>query len=205
MEDFCGLDVSRETIERLRMFTELLLKWNKRINLIARSTTADAWNRHIQDSAQIMQFVSSGVVQWVDVGSGGGLPGVVVATILAEMQPKARMTLIESDQRKSVFLRTAIRELDLNANVIAQRAEKTESVSADVFSARALMPLGGLIDLFLHHTEPDAQMLVLKGRTAQEEIDFAQKQWNFDVVAHQSITDNEAKILDIRNVRRAHA
>lgn len=205
MQDFCGLDVSRETIERLKIFTELLLKWNKRINLIARSTAADAWSRHIQDSAQIMQFASSGIVRWVDVGSGGGLPGVVAATILAETQPKARMTLIESDQRKSVFLRTAIRELDLNANVVSQRAEKTESVSADVFSARALMPLSGLIDLFLHHTKPDAQMLILKGRTAQEEIDLAKKRWNFDVVAHQSITDNEAKILDIRNVRRAHA
>jgi len=204
MPDLCGIDVSRETIDRLAAFQDLLIKWNKQINLVARSTLDDAWNRHILDSAQIMKYTPDKIENWVDVGSGGGFPGIVAAVILAETQPKARVTLIESDQRKAVFLRTAVRTLSLNSDVLTERAEKADPQDADILSARALMPLDGLFALAEHHLHEKGTMLVLKGRTAQAEIDEAYQNWHFDVVAYDSLTDNEAKILDIRNFYRAN-
>ncbi|SEW43144.1 16S rRNA (guanine527-N7)-methyltransferase [Cognatiyoonia koreensis] len=204
LPNLVGLNVSRETIERLEAYVALLVQWNKRINLISNSTIADIWSRHIEDSAQIMRYCESDPRLWVDAGSGGGLPGIVVATILKEQAPKSKTILIESDQRKSVFLRTVIRQLDLNALVRSDRAEKIDPVGADVFSARALMSLDGLLFLAQRHLNDGGKILVLKGRTAAKEIKEAREHWNFDVVAHPSMTDNEAKILEIRTFERAN-
>jgi len=203
MVRLCGVDVSRETMERLETFQELLLKWNKQINLVAKSTVSDVWDRHILDSVQILNYVPDAIETWVDVGSGGGLPGVIAAAVLAEKQPEAKTTLIESDQRKAVFLRTAARELSLNVAVLAQRAELADPINANIFSARALMQLDGLLHLSERHMNSTGKMIVLKGKTANEEIVNARQSWKFDVVGHQSMTDNEAKILEIRNIQRA--
>lgn len=202
MPALAGLDVSRETIDNLEEFGELLLKWNKSINLIAKSTVPDIWDRHICDSAQLINMAPEGVNNWLDVGSGGGLPGIVVATILKEQQPNAVVTMVESDQRKATFLRTAVRVLNLNSKVIAERAENVLPAGTDVLSARALMPLSGLCKLAERHLQPNGKMIVLKGRTSQEEVDEARKSWHFDVVAHTSLTDNEAKVLEIGKLKR---
>lgn len=113
-----SLDVSRETSDRLRLLADLLQKWNPKINLVSRSTLETLWDRHILDSAQIFDLVLHPVDHWVDIGSGGGFPGLVVAILAAEKDPAQKTTLIESDQRKCAFLRTVLRETGVSATVL---------------------------------------------------------------------------------------
>ncbi|MBT3710487.1 MAG: 16S rRNA (guanine(527)-N(7))-methyltransferase RsmG, partial [Gammaproteobacteria bacterium] len=146
-----GVNVSRETIEALEHFAALIEKWTVKINLISKASLADLWDRHILDSAQLLKICPRNIQNWLDLGSGGGLPGVVVAILAKELIPKLTMTLVESDKRKSVFLRTAIRELELNAKVLNARIEKTAPLQADVISARALAELDVLLALAEPH------------------------------------------------------
>ncbi len=108
--DVTSLNVSRETYERLEIFADLLMKWNPRINLVAKSTIGSLWERHIRDSLQLLQLLDAPVPIWADLGSGGGFPGLVVAIVAAETGNPATTTLVESDQRKATFLRTVLRE-----------------------------------------------------------------------------------------------
>lgn len=204
MHQIAGIDVSRETINALEKFAELLEKWNRSINLVSKTTIPDIWNRHIVDSAQLLALELPEKPEWLDIGSGGGLPGIVVAVILRETHPNAFVTLVESDQRKAAFLRTAASTLDLTLAIKAERVETLVPASADILSARALMSLDGLLALGQRHLKPDGRLFLLKGRSYQEEISAAQKHWKFDVVARPSITDNEAKVLEIRNIERAN-
>ena len=142
--DAGALDVSRETFARLETYVGLIQKWNPRINLVSRNSLDDLWIRHIEDSLQVARAIPM-PDRWVDLGSGGGLPGLVAAILAAEESPDTRFTLIESDQRKSVFLRTVARECDLNVQVISDRIEKAKPQKADVLSARALADLTTLL------------------------------------------------------------
>lgn len=198
-----GSDVSRETMERLQHFEQLLKKWNKSINLVSASTIDDIWNRHILDSAQIVRLAPETTASWVDLGSGGGLPGIVVATILSETSPSTEVTLIEADIRKSTFLRSAIRELGLATKVISERIEEARPMSAKIVSARALAPLRPLLGYVERHISSDGIALLQKGQNAAAEIQDAQTDWIFDCTSHTSITNNSASILEIKGLKRA--
>ena len=200
--DVGGVNVSRETYESLSAFAELVRKWTPKINLIASSTVSDIWERHIVDSAQIYGFSPKKYAHWVDIGSGGGFPGIVMAVMGKELQPDAQFTLIESDQRKATFLRTAVRELHLNVTVIADRIEKTEPQMADVVSARALSTLSALIPLVGRHLTPDGRAILHKGKRAQEEIAEARLSWRFDLEESPSLTDLEGQVLVIQRISR---
>ncbi len=197
-----GLVVSRETTEKLEAFATLVAKWTPKINLIASSTVANTWNRHINDSAQIYRFAPYSFDKWVDIGSGGGFPGIVMAIMAQEKQPQARITLIESDQRKATFLRTAGRELNLAITVIAGRVEQQPRQQADILSARALTSLSRLLPLAVQHLRPDGMAFLHKGQTAHQEIAQAQKDWSFALEEHASITDPNARILAIQRIVR---
>lgn len=195
-------DVSRETIDKLRTFADLAAKWTMRINLIAKSTVPDIWNRHILDSAQLYQYAPP-FGAWVDIGSGGGFPGIVMAIMAAEKNVSATFTLIESDARKSTFLRTAARDLQLSVKVITARIETAEAQNADVLSARAL---GSLADLFPHaarHLKPEGTALFMKGRRHQEEIRALQPNWTYAMTEHPSMTDEQSRILSFKRISRA--
>lgn len=196
------LNVSRETLERLQIFADLLARWNARINLIAPSTVADMWHRHIVDSAQLFDHAPEGAQQWVDLGSGGGLPGIVCAILAQENRPNCQFTLIESDKRKAAFLMTAIRELGLNASVVAQRIEDVPGQMADVVSARALAPLPVLLGLVSRHLRPDGMALLLKGKSYAEELAMAQAEWQFSVTEIASQTDPLARLLILKDLAR---
>ena len=196
-----GVDVSRETIADLEAFAQLATKWTPKINLIARGTIGDIWDRHIVDSAQIYRFAPESYDTWVDIGSGGGFPGIVMAILGKALQPAARFVLIESDQRKATFLRIAARELGLSVDVIAERIESAPQQAADVVSARALAALSGLLPLAQRHLKTDGLALLHKGRQARQEVADAQKNWSFDLEDHVSITDPESRILAIRRIK----
>ena len=195
-----GMDVSRETIADLEAFSKMVAKWTPKINLIAHSTVDQIWDRHIVDSVQLYRFVPKELQKWVDIGSGGGFPGIVMALLGKEKHPDAKFVLIESDQRKATFLRAAARELNLSAEVIAQRIEETTPQNADVVSARALSALSGLLAQTSRHLKHDGLALLHKGRQANQEVADAGKIWSFALEDHASITDPEARILAIRRI-----
>ena len=195
-----GINVSRETEGALRAFAALVAKWTRKINLIAPASDAVIWDRHIRDSAQLYACAPQNFTHWADLGSGGGFPGLVMAIIAQEKQPAARFTLIESDQRKATFLRTAARELSLSTTVLAERIEAAAPQNADIVSARALAPLDGLLGLVARHLATDGTALLPKGRTAAEEIAKARADWSFVLEDRPSITDPEARILVMQRI-----
>jgi 16S rRNA (guanine527-N7)-methyltransferase len=192
--------VSRETEAKLKAFADLVARWTPRINLVSVASLAEIEDRHILDSAQLLAYAPLGWSHWADLGSGGGFPGIVIAILAAETAPAARITLVESDQRKATFLRTAIRELGLTAQVQTARAETLAPLSADVVSARALAPLAQLLPLALRHLALGGRALFPKGRRAQDEITEARRDWRFGLTTHPSRTDPEARILQIEGI-----
>jgi 16S rRNA (guanine527-N7)-methyltransferase len=197
------LDVSRETMDRLRAFHAIVVKWNSKINLIARSTESDIWTRHIVDSAQIFDLAPSNSQHWADFGSGGGFPGMVVACIAAEKNPDLRVTLVESDQRKCAFLRTASLELGLKPDILTQRIEAIPPLGADVVSARALASLDQLCAFAHRHLSPHGTALFPKGKTADQEIESARQNWQFRLTRIQSKTDESACLLKLEDLTHA--
>ena len=200
---FPDLNVSRETHDALKSYQHLLEKWTARINLISKATRDDVWARHICDSAQVMALASKYAAHWIDIGSGGGLPGLVVAILAKELNPKLCVTLIESDQRKAVFLRTVVRMLQLNATVAVKRIEAVGPLKADVISARALADLSDLLRFTYPFMGQNTQCLFMKGKNWSKEVKEAEKSWQFQAERFISKTNHEAVILSVTNVKGA--
>jgi 16S rRNA (guanine527-N7)-methyltransferase len=198
-----GLNVSRETQDRIARFCDMVLQWNSTINLIAPLTVAHLYERHVMDSAQLTKFAPDDFGAWLDIGSGGGFPGIVIAAMLAETAPSARVVLVESDKRKSVFLTQAIRALYLQTTVIAERIERVDPQEADVISARALAPLPKLLGLAAPHLRPGGICIFPKGQNCEAEIADARRDgWHFVADRHKSETDPNGTILVLRNIAR---
>ena len=195
------LNVSRETSEKLCCYAALLEKWNPKINLVSRSSLSEMWTRHMLDSAQMFDL-SGKVSHWVDLGSGGGFPGLVVACIAREKSPDTRFTLIESDQRKSAFLRTVIRETGVNATVLTDRVENAQPQGADVVSARALADLDQLLEYADRHLAEHGIALFPKGRSWEKEVETARSRWSFECEPIKSVTESGAVILKIKGALR---
>ena len=194
--------VSRETFDRLRSFEQLFRKWNQRINLAAGSTEPDLWRRHILDSAQLARLEPS-AMRWVDMGSGGGFPGLVMAFLLAERG--GSIDLIESNRRKTGFLQTAVGTFGLPARVVAQRIDASYPLvhMPEVVTARALAPLPMLLELAEPWLTAGARALFHKGRDYRQEVEESAHRWRFDLIEQPSLIDRDGVVLDIRNLGRA--
>jgi 16S rRNA (guanine527-N7)-methyltransferase len=175
------MDVSRETSERLQAYEALIRKWNPKINLVSPTTLESLSDRHINDSLQICSHISEITQTVADLGSGGGLPGIVIAIYNLQAAPQRTTVLVESDARKCAFLRTCIRELSLNARVETARIETLEPISADVITARALASLDVLLDWAHPHGHTDTEYLFLKGRTVEAELAVVRDKWSFEL------------------------
>lgn len=195
-----SFDVSRETMAHFDTYAALLAQWNTRINLVARSTLSDVWGRHFADSAQLWRLRPSDEDTWLDMGSGAGLPGMVVA--LLGRDTGLSVGLVESDQRKATFLRIAARACDLRVVVHDARLEALAPQSAGVLSARALASLDGLLGYAEKHRRPGGICLFPKGAALHKEIEASERTWRFDYKTHPSLTDPEAGILEIGAMRR---
>lgn len=198
-----GRSVSRETQQRLEHFAALFSKWARTINLVAPSTLDELWNRHIADSAQIFQL-SPQPQQWVDLGSGGGFPGVITAILLAELGD-GWVNLVESNQKKCAFLRVALNETGARGSVHPMRIDAAHAIipTADAISARALAEL----DMLLELSEPwmngnPTKAFFHKGRDYASEIAKAHGRWTFDLVEHRSAVEQDSLILEISNLTR---
>lgn len=201
VDDF-GLDVSRETFERLSIYEDLLKKWNPVINLVSKASLSDLRMRHFVDSTQIFSFMPEDAKTWVDIGSGGGFPGLVCAIICAEKSPETAFHLVESDMRKATFLRSVGRETGVAVQVHSERIEKMEPFNADVLSARALASLDKLLEFSAPHLKKNGVALFPKGENYKSEFAKAQENWRFDCEEHQSTTGSNSVVLKIGNIQR---
>lgn len=202
-------DVSRETLAKLECYAELLVKWNKSINLVSRDSLQDLWRRHFLDSAQLLQYIpatfDSAEPVVVDFGSGAGFPGMVLAILGLK-----KLHFIESDQRKCVFLREVARATGCQVTVHNKRIEEVEPFRADLVTARAFAPLDSLLDYawpFLSCqtclerslsdsvTFPTGQLLLLKGKNAEQELTQAGKRWSMQIERFSSRSSGEGQIL----------
>lgn len=187
------IDVSRETSERLAAYVALLTKWNAKINLVGPATLADVWRRHILDSAQIHPLVAGAGVL-VDLGSGAGLPGLILA-ILGGPQ----VHLIESDARKCAFLHEAARVTGAKLTIHNKRIEAAPLLEADVVTARALAPLAQLLDHAVRFLKPAGKCVFLKGARQADELTEARKSWHMKVTERQSLSDPSGVILEVES------
>lgn len=200
-DDFRTLfDVSDEVFAHIETYAQLLVKWNKAINLVSPKTINEAWHRHLIDSAQVEKFIPKDAKTYADLGCGGGFPGLVVAL----MRPDIQTHLVESDERKGQFMRTVVRETGAqNVTIHTKRVENvTGDFTPDVISARALKSLPELLDFVWPWAQdnPDLMLCFMKGERAEEEITQAKKSYSFTLDKAPSITDSNAQILTVKNL-----
>ena len=201
VEAAIGRSVSRETGERLQRYVELLLAENERQNLIARSTVEEVWLRHIADSAQLVRFAPRPDSSWLDIGSGAGLPGLVIA-ILSE----GPVVLDEPRRLRADFLKRAAGELGLSGRVGVE-STKVENLRGhfDAITARAVAPLGRLLEISRHLSTDKTIWVLPKGKSAQSELDEAGRTWQGSFRLEASRTDPAAQIIVAADVRRRRA
>ena len=198
--------VSRETLERLNIIDAQVRKWQPRINLVAPSTLERLWERHIEDSMQLLPLAPSDFRSWLDLGSGGGFPALVVAALCAD-HPDRRFVLVESNGKKCSFLRETARLAGLRIDVKPMRIEAFATMNRetfDVVSARALAPLPLLLELAAPFLRPAGVALFPKGQDVDAELAAARTAWNVDADLIQSQTDADASILRIRSAERSN-
>lgn len=195
-ESFAKLtNVSRETLDRLCIYVDLLKSWNRRINLVGRNTIGDVWRRHILDSAQLYPLIPPQSRSLVDLGSGAGLPGLVLSIFGV-----ANCHLIDSDGRKAAFLREAIRLTNADATVHLARLDRAKAPPADVVTARALAPLSELMRISQHFLKPGGVCLFLKGRNVEEELTELAKQWKIPIERRPSLSDPLGSIIRLEAI-----
>lgn len=194
--------VSRETLAALSRYADLLTHWQRRINLIGSRTLPDLWRRHMLDSAQLIRYLPERPGPVVDLGSGAGFPGLVLA-----IMGVPEVHLIESDQRKAAFLRTVLREIGLDATIHARRIETVPGFSTRAVTARALAPLPQLIALAYPFLSTDSVALFLKGQHVEDELTVTEKEWIIRWRRYESRADPAGCVLEFSapTPRRAHA
>ena len=183
-------DVSRETSERLERYADLLLKWNTRVNLVGQSTLVDLWRRHMLDSAQLFPHLPVSTGRLVDLGSGAGFPGLVLA-----IMGVPDVHLIEANTRKCVFLREAARVTETSVTIHNARIESCTSLKTDIVTARALAPLSILLEYAKPYLTSKSLCFFLKGVGIEKELTETRKLWNIKENIHPSLTNPEGVIV----------
>jgi 16S rRNA (guanine527-N7)-methyltransferase len=196
--------VSRETLERLELYARLLEQWQRTINLVAPASLPQLWHRHFADSAQLVALARPDARTWIDLGSGAGFPGLVVAALLAGTN-HCEVTLVESDTRKCAFLREVARQTGIAVDIVNGRIESLSTqariASVDMISARALAPLHRLCSLAAPLFTRDTLALFPKGREVQAELHEARRHWAFESACVPSLTDRDGRIVQVRALR----
>ncbi len=195
------LGVSCETLDRLDIYVDMLLKWSRAINLLGPTDADEIWHRHLLDSAQLVRAVPDTAESWLDLGSGAGLPGLVCAACTIDHRPELHFELVDSDQRKAAFLREAARQMKLSVTVHAKRCEELAPRPFDIVTARALAPLPRLLRLALPFADQNTTFLLHKGRGVDAELTAARQDWHMDCDLLPSLSDPAGTILKISGLQ----
>lgn len=192
-----SFDVPRETFERLEAFEALLREENERQNLVSRTSLSQVWLRHIVDSAQLIRFAPLPTASWVDLGSGAGFPGLVVALL-----HRGPVTLIEERRLRIDFLHRAAEVLGVEVEIVGARVERAPARGYDVISARAFAPLARLLDLGTSFSTRKTCWVLPKGRNAESELEALGPSWQGDFRLEASVTDPQAWVIVAEGVQR---
>ncbi len=195
--------VSRETFDRIDAFLDFALAVNRRLNLFAATDKDAALRRHVFDSLQLLDLAPASARRWVDLGTGGGFPGLVIGLAAESDWPETKVMLVESDRRKAAFLAEAGARFAPRTSVFSERAESLTPLEGDVVSARALAPLDALLGLVRRHLGLGGVALLPKGRHYEGEVTKARRLWRFDLSVHESRSDREGRVLEVRSVEGA--
>jgi 16S rRNA (guanine527-N7)-methyltransferase len=196
-------NVSRETIHKLTTFVALLTEWNEKMNLVSKNSLEDVWTRHVLDSLQLIEYIPETSKAVLDIGSGSGFPGIVLAIALQEKIPSAHMILVESITKKATYLNDVCLRIGLdNTYVVNSRIEDTKLNQVDVITARAVADLDTLCGYSLNFMKSGTKALFLKGRTYEDELELARQKWFFDVIVHGNQYSEDGVILEISNLRK---
>ena len=195
-----SLNVSRETLNGFYEYETLLSKWNEKINLVSKNTLVDIWERHFLDSGQIIKHVEVSGKRWVDVGSGAGFPGLVVALLLRDRKIDCDLVLVEKNPKKGFFLKEVIRKLNLSVEVVNDNIDTLEPLNADILTARAFSELNNLIEISFRHRKKEGLCLFLKGENYRFELDKTLNYWFFDYDVVESLSSSSGKIIRVKKI-----
>ncbi len=195
--------VSRETITSLKKYENLLLRANKSLNLIGNSTINQIWTRHFLDSVQVIDFVDENDISLIDLGSGAGFPGLVLAIVCKDRKIPLKIKLIEKSSKKTKFLKDVIKELCLDVEVLNQNIFKEPAIfSGDVFVTRAFKPLKIILQLIHNKVKKWKKVFIFLGKTGNKELLQASKSWDIKYKQRVSITSNDSIIIEINNLKK---
>ena len=197
-----SLNVSRETFPELEEFRTLILKKNKEINLISSSTEDNSRERHIIDSAQIIDFIDKNCKFCTDLGSGSGLPGIVLAIIMKHKKSNMKFKLYEKNHHKSTFLNEVTKRFNLNVEVIKRDIFQEENLVSDIIVARAFKPLPVILELVDSNFKNFKEIILFLGKNGKELLDEALSKWQFEYKEKKSLTSEDSFILKISNLRK---
>ncbi len=196
------LNVSRETFPELEEFRTLILKKNKEINLISSSTEDNSRERHIIDSAQIIDFIDKNCKFCTDLGSGSGLPGIVLAIIMKHKKSNMKFKLYEKNHHKSTFLNEVTKRFNLNVEVIKRDIFQEENLVSDIIVARAFKPLPVILELVDSNFKNFKEIILFLGKNGKKLLDEALSKWQFEYKKKKSLTSEDSFILKISNLRK---
>ena len=204
IEKFCSYNsVSRETIESLKIYENMLLYENKKLNLVGKSTIKDIWIRHFLDSYQVIDLIEENDKMIMDLGSGAGFPGIVVALGIKEKRIPLKINLLEKSRKKTVFLKKVISKLNINVEVINEDVmQKGFELRENVFMARAFKPLQVILELIHNNAKNWKKILIFQGKTWEDELLRVSKTWDIKYKQRQSITSNDSVILEIKEIKK---
>ena len=195
--------VSRETITSLKKYEDILIKANKTLNLVGNSTIKDIWTRHFLDSVQVIDFIDKNDKTLVDLGSGAGFPGLVLAIALKDRKIPLKIKLIEKSQKKVKFLKNLINELHLNVEVINKNIlEEPIKFFDDVFITRAFKPLNMILQLMHNKAKNWKKIFIFLGKTGKSELLQASKSWDIEYKQRVSVTNNDSIIIEINRLKK---
>ena len=195
-----SLNVSRETLSGFYEYKTLLYKWNEKINLVSKHTLIDIWERHFLDSGQIIINVEASGKRWVDVGSGAGFPGLVVALLLRDRKVDCDLVLVEKHPKKVFFLKEVIRRLNLSVEVVNDNIYTLEPLNADILTARAFSELNNLMEIAFRHRKKEGICLFLKGENYKIELDKTLNNWFFDYDIVGSLSSSSGNIIRVKKI-----
>jgi len=197
-------NVSRETFREFESFIEMLQKKNQEINIISKETAKNEVirERHIEDSAQIIELIDLNSEIITDIGSGGGMPGIVVSIMIKNLKKKAKVHLYEKSHHKSAFLRTVSRDLKLNTEIVQQNIFEAQNLESGTIKARAFKPLPIILDLVYKNFSSYKNLILFMGKSGEKILEETLKNWDFDFEQKKSITNKDSFLLNIKNIKK---
>ena len=195
-------NVSRETSDNINIFKEILLEKNKEFNLISKNDEDIVDNRHIMDSAQVIDLINKNSDKYIDMGSGAGFPGIILAIMLKELNKETKIYLYEKSLKKSKFLSMISEQLGLNVSIINKNICNEKNLEAGSITARAFRPVNQVFEILINNFKNYRNLILFLGERGKQSLLEASKVWNFEYKEHKSITSNDSLIINIKNIKK---